>query len=269
MSYDNATQTATLDPSGPLAAGTSYTARLAATIADVAGNTLQGAPLTWTFTTATTGGGTRIKDMTFEDGSLTHATSGADAINGTVALASPGLKGTYAASVGGANSYLTENFAGTDELYAVFYIQLNALPSSSVRLAQVLNGSTAVGTLLLTSGGRLRLRNDSTTIGADSAALSVGTLYRVAIHQRKGTGGNALLMEQVRGGALAWGFTDTDDYNVARTDGAPVEVVFPDADGIGTLFIPNTVCVLAAAPHPDVRAEHPPRGSGRRRRPPR
>ena len=103
VSYDNATQTATLDPTSPLGAGTTYTARLTATIADPAGNTLQAAPVTWTFTTATTGGGTRIKDMTFEGGSLTHATSGADAVNGTVALASPGLKGTYADGIGGAD----------------------------------------------------------------------------------------------------------------------------------------------------------------------
>jgi hypothetical protein len=87
----------------------------------------------------------------------------------------------------------------------VFYIQLNALPSSSVRLAQILNGSTTVGTLLLTSAGRLRLRNNSTTIGADSAALSVGTLYRVAIHQKRGTGGNALLEAYLAAGDTPFG----------------------------------------------------------------
>lgn len=67
------------------------------------------------------------------------------------------------------------------------------------------------------------------------------------------TSGNATLMRQVREGRLAWGWTDTDDYWVAKSDGFPVEVVFPDADGdgIGTLFIPNTVCILANAPHPD------------------
>ncbi len=67
------------------------------------------------------------------------------------------------------------------------------------------------------------------------------------------TGGNAILMKLVSAGEFAWGWTDTDDYNRARLKGAPVEMVFPDAgeDEIGTLFIPNTVCILKDAPHPD------------------
>ncbi len=67
------------------------------------------------------------------------------------------------------------------------------------------------------------------------------------------TSGNATLMRLVSSGEFAWGWTDTDDYNVALDRGAPVAVVFPDAgpDGLGTLLIPNTVCILAQAPHPD------------------
>ncbi|MDP6538319.1 MAG: extracellular solute-binding protein [Planctomycetota bacterium] len=67
------------------------------------------------------------------------------------------------------------------------------------------------------------------------------------------TSGNATLMRLVSEGEFAWGWTDTDDFNVALDRGAPVAAVFPDAgpDGLGTLLIPNTVCVLAAAPHPD------------------
>ena len=67
------------------------------------------------------------------------------------------------------------------------------------------------------------------------------------------TSGNATLMRLVSEGQLAWGWTDTDDYNRARQKGRPVEVVFPDAgeDGLGTLFIPNTIAVLADAPRPD------------------
>jgi len=67
------------------------------------------------------------------------------------------------------------------------------------------------------------------------------------------TGGNATLMRLVSAGEFAWGWTDTDDYNRARQKGHPVEAVFPDAgEGeLGTLFIPNTVCILKDAPHPD------------------
>ncbi len=63
--------------------------------------------------------------------------------------------------------------------------------------------------------------------------------------------GNGHLMKQVRDGKLAWGWTDTDDYNVARENGAPVAIVYPDQDGMGALLIPNTVCILKDAPHPD------------------
>jgi hypothetical protein len=55
------------------------------------------------------------------------------------------------------------------------------------------NGGTTVGNLLVTTTGRLRLRNGSTTVGADSAALTVGTTYRVGVHQRRGSGANAVL----------------------------------------------------------------------------
>jgi len=71
------------------------------------------------------------------------------------------------------------------------------------------------------------------------------------------TRGNAHVMKLVSTGELAWGFTDTDDLNVALGNGQPVVAVYPDQkaalgeDAIGTLVIPNTVAVLAAAPHPD------------------
>ena len=76
------------------------------------------------------------------------------------------------------------------------------------------------------------------------------------------TSGNATLMRKVRDGQLAWGWTDTDDFNVARDAGAAVAVVYPDqaqsgdgADGartpVGTMMIPNTVAIIRGAPHLD------------------
>jgi iron(III) transport system substrate-binding protein len=61
--------------------------------------------------------------------------------------------------------------------------------------------------------------------------------------------GNAHVMRLVREGTCAFGWTDTDDFNVAREAGHPVAAVYPDADGVGTLFIPNTIGILADAPH--------------------
>jgi iron(III) transport system substrate-binding protein len=62
---------------------------------------------------------------------------------------------------------------------------------------------------------------------------------------------NGQVMRLVREGTLAWGWTDTDDYNVAREEGFPVAAVYPDqGEGeLGTLVIPNTICIPKGAPH--------------------
>jgi iron(III) transport system substrate-binding protein len=65
------------------------------------------------------------------------------------------------------------------------------------------------------------------------------------------TAGNGPLMRSVGEGALAWGFTDTDDFNVGRLRGYPVERRFADQGegGVGTLVIPNSVAILKGAPN--------------------
>jgi len=61
---------------------------------------------------------------------------------------------------------------------------------------------------------------------------------------------NGATMRAVRDGKLAWAFTDTDDYNVARKNGFPVACVFPDqGEGeIGTMLIPNSVSIIKGGP---------------------
>jgi iron(III) transport system substrate-binding protein len=73
---------------------------------------------------------------------------------------------------------------------------------------------------------------------ADEGALQLAT-------------GNAHVMRLVREGQCAFGWTDTDDFHVAREGGYPVAAVYPDQDGIGTLLIPNTIAVIAGGPHPE------------------
>lgn len=65
--------------------------------------------------------------------------------------------------------------------------------------------------------------------------------------------GNAHVMRLVREGRLAFGWTDTDDVQVALDEGRPVALVVPDqGEGEeGLLLIPNTVALVAGAPHPD------------------
>jgi len=47
------------------------------------------------------------------------------------------------------------------------------------------------------------------------------------------------------------GLTDTDDANVAIEEGSPVKIVYPDQSGIGTLIMPNMVCLIKNSPNPE------------------
>ncbi|MCA9229206.1 MAG: extracellular solute-binding protein [Planctomycetales bacterium] len=63
--------------------------------------------------------------------------------------------------------------------------------------------------------------------------------------------GNKQVAISVAAGELAFGLTDTDDAIIEREQGRPVTIVYPDQgeEGLGTLFIPNTVAIIKDAPH--------------------
>ncbi len=61
---------------------------------------------------------------------------------------------------------------------------------------------------------------------------------------------NGEVRRLVASGQVAFGLTDTDDAFVALSEGDPVEVAYPDQDGIGTLVMPTSVVLIAGAPHP-------------------
>jgi iron(III) transport system substrate-binding protein len=52
-------------------------------------------------------------------------------------------------------------------------------------------------------------------------------------------------------GEVAFGLTDTDDASEAVKEGADVEVVYPDADGLGTLIMPTSVVLMTKGPNPE------------------
>ncbi len=56
-------------------------------------------------------------------------------------------------------------------------------------------------------------------------------------------------MRRVAAGEFAIGLTDTDDAHVAVEEGKPIGVVYPDADGMGTLVMPNAAVLISGAPH--------------------
>jgi iron(III) transport system substrate-binding protein len=60
---------------------------------------------------------------------------------------------------------------------------------------------------------------------------------------------NGEVKRLVVAGEVAFGLTDTDDANEALKEGAKVEVVYPDQDGMGTLVMPTSVVMIRGAPH--------------------
>ncbi len=64
------------------------------------------------------------------------------------------------------------------------------------------------------------------------------------------TDGNASARDRVVDGTVPIGFTDTDDAYVAMAQGHPVDIIWPDREGLGTLLIPNTVALVQGGPHP-------------------
>jgi len=62
---------------------------------------------------------------------------------------------------------------------------------------------------------------------------------------------NGEVRRRVAAGEYAIGLTDTDDAHVAIVEGKPIGVVYPDADGMGTLIVPNAVVLIGGGPHPE------------------
>jgi PKD repeat protein len=183
---------------------------------------------------------TRIKDITLEDGSLTNPSSGADAVQGSVSLnsATP-LKQVYSANVTAGSSFVDESFTAASDFYLSFYFRLNAIPTSDVRLVQITNAGTTTVKVQVKTTGRLRLVAGSTTIGETSNSLTVGQVYRLGIHQKAGTGANAVAEAFLAVGDQEFGTpfatsangtwkTSADRVRVGATTSTPVNVVLDD-----------------------------------------
>jgi iron(III) transport system substrate-binding protein len=62
---------------------------------------------------------------------------------------------------------------------------------------------------------------------------------------------NSATVRAVLAGRVQFAATDTDDVYVANRSGATLEVAWLDMGDGGTLLIPNSVALLAGAPHPE------------------
>jgi iron(III) transport system substrate-binding protein len=60
---------------------------------------------------------------------------------------------------------------------------------------------------------------------------------------------NGEVRRRVSAGDCAVGITDTDDAAEAIREGKPIAVIYPDADGMGTLIVPNAAVLISQAPH--------------------
>lgn len=63
--------------------------------------------------------------------------------------------------------------------------------------------------------------------------------------------GNKQVAQAVSAGEIAFGLTDTDDAMIEVEQARPVKIVYPDQgdDGMGTLFIPNTLAIVKGSPN--------------------
>jgi PKD repeat protein len=209
----------------------------------------------------------RVASMTFESQRLIDPATGATKTSGPVTLETvTPLAGVASARVAGSTSaYLERSWSATDDAYVVATIRFVALPTAATRVLQISNLGTTVGNLQLQVTGGLRLRNGSTTIGADSAPLAAGITYRIGIHQRRGTGTTAILEAFLAPAGTDFGApfarlttgtwtTAADRLRIGATAGGAIDLtmddVLVDAASMPAVTVAVSGAALVASIHP-------------------
>lgn len=120
---------------------------------------------------------------------------------------------------------------------SIFDLLSPKYPAAQVGIAYPMFGTTA------THAGALYA-----ALGAEKARAFFEQLHARGVRV---VDGNSVVRDLVASGQLMIGLTDTDDACGAIQGGAPVRVIFPDQgkDALGTLLIPNTIALVARAPH--------------------
>jgi hypothetical protein len=147
------------------------------------------------------------RNLTFESGQLAArdpdpAATSPDRALGSLALetANP-ISGDYSLRVPNApNSYIDERVVPAGDFSLEFKLRLRGLPASDVRLA-VTNAviPATLGNIIVRASGLVCLRNGNAWVGGvagtacTSTPLTVGTTYRLKLHQVQGTGGDGIL----------------------------------------------------------------------------
>jgi hypothetical protein len=179
----------------------------------------------------------------------------------TLEAATP-IHGTASARFANTTGYLQESFPATADAYVTMRVRIVALPSGAPRIVMLSNGGTTVGNITLGSTGRLRLRNGTTAVGAESSPLLVGNTYLIGLRQSRGTGVDAIVEAFVApdGGTFGAPFarltngswtTSADRIRFGATNGTAVNLTIDDVL-VGSGGMPAPVAstggaVLAAA----------------------
>jgi PKD repeat protein len=202
---------------------------------------------------------THVASMTFESGRLVDPTTGATKTSGPISLetGSPLVGTTSARIINSTSAYLERSWTATDDGYVSALIRFTALPTAAVRILQLSDAGTTIGNLQMQPNGALRLRNGSTVIGSDSTPLVPGATYRIAIHQKRGTGANAVLEGYLAavGTALTTPFasktngtwtTAADRLRIGATSGGAIDLTMDDVFVDAGALPVTTAAILSA-----------------------
>jgi iron(III) transport system substrate-binding protein len=88
-----------------------------------------------------------------------------------------------------------------------------------------------------------------TTWGEDQARAFLSSLKANNVRI---VSSNGEVKRLVTTGEVAFGLADTDDGFEALKEGAPVYVVYPDQEGMGTLVMPTSTVLIKGGPHPEM-----------------
>ena len=126
---------------------------------------------------------------------------------------------------------------GRDLPKSIFDLLSTQWPADKIGLANPVFGTTATQAAALYSAW-----------GGAKAKSFFEEVYKRGVRI---VDGNSVVRDLVANGQLLFGLTDTDDAYGAKQKGLPVAIVFPDQgdQALGTLVIPNTVALIAKAPH--------------------
>jgi hypothetical protein len=212
------------------------------------------------------------RNLTFEGGTLTSepapGATGGDKTFGTVVLdTTTPLAGTTSMKVPTApNSYLDTRLTPTDDTDVSIKLMLRSLPTSDIRVVMMTSLAATYGNLVVRPSGVVCLRSGNGWIGGSptnsctSTPLALNTIYKLRIHQVRGTGNDGVLEGYVAPVADPFGApflkTTTGDWTtkidriaVGTTTGAAVDGLFDDIkiDGV-PLTRPSAPTDLVATP---------------------